>query len=772
MDGCDAVCARGWAWLPDVTGTRVPIRVYAANALLGDGTADAFRADLLAAGKGDGRCAFAIALQPPPAPGTTLRIVAVTGESEHPLTGSPCAVASTPAPEPGPDVFPLPLAGGGVRGSLDACGPLSIRGWAQCTDTADSSLQLALFEGDHEWLRFDAGEFRPDVATALGADGYCGFHAPLPAALCDGALHALELRLASGASLLAQPFHVRLRAHAGASAAAAQPPPLVRAPVDAPVSLSVIVNFYNMQREAERTLASLQLAYQQGCEGLDYEVLCIDNGSDPPLDPEWIAGFGPQFRLLRPATLAPSPCAALNAAALEARGRYLAVMIDGAHVLTPGIFHEALAAWHEDADAVVAVRHWFVGGDQRWLASSGYTRALEDQLFQRIHWPANGYELFRIGAPMRENPDPWLDSLTESNCLLLPTALFDRIGGFDPAFTDAGGGFANLDLWRRANDAATGPVVALVGEATFHQFHAGTTTNVHDDEKDLRVRHYAQVYRTLRGRDFEIVPPRRLQLRGRIHTERATGIRQRPLLPLGLSVTPDVRDGQLAQHFDEGAQRYLQAVYAECGLQRGVTWRGEPTGLAPADLIEIQRILHEQHPDGVVTVGSAAGLNAFVADVLAAANRAQLITVTGTPLSRRAGCVRLTGDPGAASLAAAARDALGVAENVLVILACPAERTVPEAWLETWSALVSHRSWLICTGTVFGQPWLGYAVQRHLAALRAFTSGAGAAFTIDASRNRQLISTCAGGFLRKTGGSVALATYDPALDALPSVVQV
>src|SRR6202012_850448 len=138
------------------------------------------------------------------------------------------------------------------------------------------------------------------------------------------------------------------------------------------------------------------------------------------------------------------PCTAINTAARPAPNTYLAIMIDGAHLLTPGVFREAIAAWRQQAEAVVAVRHWFIGGDQRWLAVAGYNRQMEDQLFERIHWPANGYELFRIGAPIGESPEPWLGDLSESNCLMLSAALYDRIGGMDEAFAEAGGGFANL----------------------------------------------------------------------------------------------------------------------------------------------------------------------------------------------------------------------------------------------------------------------------------------------------------------------------------------
>src|SRR4029453_5975812 len=46
------------------------------------------------------------------------------------------------------------------------------------------------------------------------------------------------------------------------------------------VALSVVVVFYNMRREAARTLHSLSRSYQRDVQDLDYEVLVIDNGSE------------------------------------------------------------------------------------------------------------------------------------------------------------------------------------------------------------------------------------------------------------------------------------------------------------------------------------------------------------------------------------------------------------------------------------------------------------------------------------------------------------
>ncbi|MGH8156484.1 MAG: CmcI family methyltransferase [Rhodanobacter sp.] len=749
------------------------IEVRAAGVLMGSGEAELFRADLLAAGKRDGHCAFAVVLDQPPAPGTELRVYARCDNLLQELTGSPFETGhpDTPTSEPAIDILPLPIGSTQLQGSLDQCGPHRIRGWVRWLDGSTCSPMLSLHEGERELLRFPADQWRADIAELQQGDGCCGFDLTVPESLCDGQLHRLELRLAdSGVTLLGAPFSVRITptpADRSLQAASRSPTPLQREPAAEPVTLSVIVNFYNMRREAERTLASLRSDYQRGASDLSYEVLCIDNGSRPPLEPDWIASFGPQFRLIRPARQASSPCAALNEAALQARGKYLAVMIDGAHLLTPGVFEEARLAWQQDPAAVVALRHWFVGGDQRWLAMIGYTREQEDRLFERIRWPANGYELFRIGAPIGESPEPWFDGLGESNCLMLPTALYDQIGGFDEAFDQAGGGFANLDLWRRASEASDGTLVCLIGEASFHQFHGGTTTNVDDTEKDLRVRGYANAYRSLRGEDYVWIERSRLSFRGRMRSEFATGVRQRSLLPLRLGITEHTRPGQLALHFDEGAQTHLQSVYAECGLQRDVRWLDQPVGVAPADLISLQEIIQQIRPDAIVAVGAQTGLVGFMDNVLQAADlAASRVLHVHPPTSEATSSARVTvlsGLPCEPTMLSTVRYWIGSAETVLVLHAAGSAVGFSNESLQAYGALVSYRSYLVCLGTLFGQPWLGYSIHQHMQTIREFTRG-DSPFVVDRSWTRQLISTCPGGYLRKIGGAVTAVSYDATLD--------
>ncbi|SFK88185.1 Glycosyl transferase family 2 [Rhodanobacter glycinis] len=776
VDGLNGHILRGWAWAGDEASPPVRVEVRDGDTLLGQGDATHFRADLAAAGKRGGHCAFFIALDPPPPSGSALAVtMAIAGsDTRYPLSGSPFNVARTMPPREAvpasADILPIPISSPQLHGSLDQCGPHLLRGWARWLDGNQQSPILALYEGDTEILRFAANQWRADIAELHQGDGCSGFELPLPESLRDGQTHRLDLRLVeTGGPVLPAPFRAHIASRADRPAQSTRlPATLTRAAVPAPLTLSIIVNFYNMSREAKRTLASLSRDYQLDCTDLDYEVLCIDNGSSPPLDADWVMGFGPEFRLVRPSRHHPSPCGALNEAALMACGRYLAVMIDGAHVLSPGAFREALAAWRERPEAVIALRQWFIGGDQRWLTLVGYTREMEDKLFDRIRWPLNGYDLFRIGQPMSDNPEHWFDGITETNCLMLPTALYDRIGGFDEAFDQPGGGFANLDLWRRASQDASTPLVALIGEASFHQFHGGTTTNVDDLGKDKLVRAYASDYRRVRGEDFVRIERDRLSFRGRISSEFATGQRQRMLMPMHLPVTGEVRPGRLSAQFDDGAQSYLMGVYAECNLRNQVQWLGMPTGVAPADLLGIADVIHDIRPDAIVVVAAQPGLGFFVDNTVQAAGLTgtRVLSVGTAAAPAPSGRVtRLSLPPDDVATVAAARDQVGGAETVLVLLAIDAMPTVSTELLKAWGSLVSHRSYLVCLGTVFGQPWLGYSTRQPLRMIRDFIADT-PAFVIDRSRTRQLISTSPYGYLRKVGGSVDDAHYDVSLDDL------
>jgi cephalosporin hydroxylase/glycosyltransferase involved in cell wall biosynthesis len=669
--------------------------------------------------------------------------------------------AGQPGQGDAPDAVTFPvkfLASAGVEGYLDAFGSDVIVGWITCLANPSVQMEIHVLEHGTHVATVTANRWRTDVQESRQGDGRWGFRTRPEGRLADGQDHLVTLATADGQDLLGGPLLVRFAPHTGDRVAAdpadrtdppktarRRPPGAVRSLSPDKPLISFIVVFYNMAREAARTLASLRRDYQHGAEDIGYEVICIDNGSDPPLDPAFVAGFGPEFRLIRPERPGPSPVAAINAAARGARGHHLAVMIDGAHILSPGVLREAADAIAESPGAVVALRQWFVGGDQRFLSRSGWSQTREDMLFDRIAWPQDGYELFDISVPIWESPNHWFDGMSETNCLFLPAELFASIGGMDEAFDVAGAGYANLDLFRRAVAAAGEPMVALVGEASFHQFHGGTTTNVDDVEKDRRVRGYEFDYMRLRAQPWIPVAPADIRLRGGIRTPAALASRQRPLSPVRAGVTHEVRRAVLTTHFDEAATKYLVSTYAEAGLADKAEWRGQPLGVAPPDALAMAAILHQMRPSRVVAVNLPAGLLAFLREAMRGPEDFARFVVVGEGGIGGSGTTDPC-DPGI--LRQVRRDVGPATETVVLYRPRPCDE-MPLGALRAYAEFVSLRSYLVCIGTAWGQPWLGYSRRWTMSAITQFLDQA--PFAVDTARTGHFITACPSGFLQRIG---------------------
>ncbi len=545
----------------------------------------------------------------------------------------------------------------------------------------------------------------------------------------------------------------------GSTAARHRAPLAPPAPSDA-IDLTVVVVFHDMAREAQRTLHSLSRSYQRGMDDRTYEVIVVDNGSSPDqrVDDAFVSSFGPEFRLIDLGADAPgSPTVALNLGIEQSRGRSIALMVDGAHVLSPGVLANGLAALDAYAPAVVATQQFYVGpGQQPDAVRDGYDQGREDQLFDLIEWPSDGYRLFEISHFIGERD--WFDGLIETNCLFAPRSLLEQVGGFDDSFDMAGGGYTNLEVFERLAGSPDVTVASLLGEGSFHQVHGGTTTNDADvDARRQKTFAYGEHYQELRGRLLR-GPVGRVHYVGAFQTAASCRTRSRRMVAPAFSKPresdgPDGRPTTPATIADDLKSAFTEAYWNSLAWKQ-LRWLGRPVECTPTDLLTYQEILAEVRPDWIIETGTGNGGRAlFLASVCELLGHGQVVSIDARQPDQPPVHDRLTllgqaadSDEGAAAV----RALVGDAPRALVLLGARsgAQRTRKE--FDLYHELVPSGSYLIVEHTVVnGRPvWPGFGPGPS-EALRRILPVHGE-FLADPTRERAGLTFNPGGFLKRS----------------------
>ncbi len=276
---------------------------------------------------------------------------------------------------------------------------------------------------------------------------------------------------------------------------------------DVPTSgpkLSKIVIVHDMVSQAENTVRSLFDDYQTGVSADEYEVIIVENESQNLMRPEFIASLPANFNYYLRKNAEPSPGPAINFGVSKARGDNICILIDGARMLTPGVVKNIILAHQISKSAVVSIPGYHLGHElQQEAVSSGYDTASERALLESIGWPENGYRLFEISCLNASSALGFFLPNSESNCISLPRALWESLGGYDTRFDLRGGGLINLDFYKRACEHAGIQHIILPGEGTFHQFHGGVTTGGQDMRaRDAYIEASNRQYRELRGGEY------------------------------------------------------------------------------------------------------------------------------------------------------------------------------------------------------------------------------------------------------------------------------
>jgi cephalosporin hydroxylase len=520
--------------------------------------------------------------------------------------------------------------------------------------------------------------------------------------------------------------------------------------------LSVVVVFYNMRREAARTLHSLSRGYQQGVDDLDYEVIVVDNGSEPEqrLGEEFVRSFGAEFRYIELGDDAtPSPARALNVGVAASTGRSVATMVDGAHVLTPGVLRFGMLGLASYAPAVVTTQQWYVGpGQQSETVPSGYGRELEDRLFEQIEWPTDGYRLFDIGHFIGDRD--WFDSQWESNCIFVPRSLLEQAGAMDESFATAGGGYVNLDFFERVGSSPSITLVTILGEGSFHQVHGGTTTNVPDmiERRKLLAR-YGEDYAELRGRRFR-APTKPIHYVGSLAgSARRTKARRMTSPEYFKAAQLTATDGRPVEPMpvpEELRTEFTEAFWGSSEWHR-TTWLGRGTHKAPTDLLAYQDLVFRARPEWIIETRTGAGGRAlFLASICDLVGRGQVLSIDDHPIEDLAEHPRIRyvrGDPATASIADEVRGVVGDRTHALVILGAAARDKVLAAF-ENYAPLVPVGSYLVVEDTILnGHPvWPGFGRGPAEAVQVIINAGE---FAPDPALERYALTFNPGGFLQR-----------------------
>ena len=266
--------------------------------------------------------------------------------------------------------------------------------------------------------------------------------------------------------------------------------------------ISFIIVAYNIPNQLQRTLMSCAPFYQNFEPG-ELEVIIIDNGSDVPLEKSDFQKFPRVTKVIR-VEGHPSPVVGLNRGIEAAKFSNVALMIDGAHMLSPGVAANAKAVLQMSNRPVINVPQYILGSVSQNLRSSEDAFERETVDLKNIGWPSLGYSLFDYAVVAGENFNKhYLDAI-ETNCLITTKAVIEDCGGYDERFDEAGAGLANIEIFNRLCHDPRNKYVAIPGEGSFHQDHGGTTTSLSAEEREAVVERYYAKYKEITGDERNI----------------------------------------------------------------------------------------------------------------------------------------------------------------------------------------------------------------------------------------------------------------------------
>ncbi|MBN2343270.1 MAG: glycosyltransferase [Deltaproteobacteria bacterium] len=263
--------------------------------------------------------------------------------------------------------------------------------------------------------------------------------------------------------------------------------------------LTFVIVAFNMLEQLKRTLTSCSSDYQQAAVD-EIEIIIVDNGSDIPLRIEDFSQYPNVSKVIR-MNDKPSPVFGLNEGIRQAEFSNVALMIDGAHLLSPGVFRNAKSILQNINRPVISIPQYIFGPDSQNIRNIKDAFSQETAYLNKIDWPSDGYKLFDYAVLPGEHFERDIYGAVESNCLITTKTILEDSGGFDERFCEPGGELANLEIYIRLSHEPRNEYVVLAGEGTFHQDHHGITTGADIEKRQALVEKYLKRYSDFTGNE-------------------------------------------------------------------------------------------------------------------------------------------------------------------------------------------------------------------------------------------------------------------------------
>ena len=258
-------------------------------------------------------------------------------------------------------------------------------------------------------------------------------------------------------------------------------------------------------------------------------------------------------------------------------------MIDGAHVLTPGVLRFGMAGLRDlrARDRRRPSSGTSGPGQQGDAMQRGYDQAYEDRLFERDRLAGRRLPALR-DRPLHRRARLVRRDLGEQLPLRPAHARSSRSAASTRASRCRAAATPTSSCTSASARRPTSPSSTILGEGSFHQVHGGTTTNEADaDERRRRIvgygEHYARAPRPALPRAGQADPlrrhhaaasPRRTQARAGMHRRRRSRA--------GAAATPTALPEHAARRSPRScATAFIDAFWHSLAW-RHTTWLGRP----------------------------------------------------------------------------------------------------------------------------------------------------------------------------------------------------